>query len=163
MNLKKLAALMADEQEELSNDDEASTPMTDKVASEETGSDDSEERVLKVAAEAYSLGKITSYGLVDQLTKIAMQLAKQSADAADPPSQGGVGSKAKEKGDRLPTNAPVPPDEANSKHLKEQDVKESPAPVHSKGDSQGKGMESHTGKSANEQSSRSVLAEALGL
>jgi len=168
MNLKKLASLMSEEQEQLDNGETEETPVTNKVASQEEGSDDSEERVLKVAAEAYALGKIVSFGAADQLDKIA-RMAKESAegggpDAADAPSVGGQGSKAKEEGDSLPTNSPAPADEASSKHLKEQDIKESPAPVHSKGDSQGKGMESHTGKKAEDEiKSRSVLKAALGL
>ncbi len=157
MNLEKLAKLMADE-----SGQQDETHITSKVAGSASNANDTEEAVVKVAAEAYALGKIVAFGCVDQLGKTAAEMYEMkekgmgSTDASDT-AEGGKGSIAKDKGDKLPENmGGVPADDKDHK-LTEKDLMESPAPVDSKGDSQGKGI----GKEGSTDS-LSALAAALG-
>lgn len=139
LDIAKLAKLIAEEQETSEE-----TVETNKVAAEAESTETNEESLLKTAAEATALGHIIAFGIADKLDAIAKQAGVDPAKTGP----GGAGSVALHKGDALPNNtAPVPADEAGVK-LKEKDVKQSPVPVASKGDSQGKGMSSFGSKKA---------------
>lgn len=139
LDIAKLAQLIAEQQEAPVEAEE-----TNKVAAETESTDNSQESLLKTAAELTAFGHIIAFGIADKLEAIAKQAGLDPAKTGP----GGAGSVALQKGDALPNNtAAVPADEAGVK-LKEKDIKQSPNPVASKGDSQGKGMSSFGAKKA---------------
>lgn len=158
LNLEKLAEILGEDDNESAAQEEPKTETKKAQAEEQTkkaSTEENDEAVMKVAAEAVSLGRIIGYGVADQLAKIANEPA---VDAGK--SSGGEGSVAKQKGDKLPENQGEMPADEEDHPLTEEDLHQSPNPVHSKGDSQGKGMDSK--KASKKESARDSLARALG-